>query len=152
MKECVRSALIPSKRSFRALSCRCFSAGFESTNRFCGIVRLGMGSTTSSAMVGYCEETRRKTRQRDDLHSHALDACPLALCIEFQTLPSMSSIAQLLEQAQASSSTNPKESERIYKQILSTASGEARASAKDLREFLNCISSIHIQRRTTTRR
>jgi hypothetical protein len=149
VRECVRSALIPSKRSFRALSCRCLRAGLESTNRFCGIVRLGMGSTTSSAIVGYCEETkRRKTRQRDDLHSHALDACPLALCFE---LPSMSSIAQLLEQAQASSSTNPKESERIYKQILSTASGEAQASAQDLREFLNCVCSIYIQRRTTTR-
>jgi hypothetical protein len=36
----------------------------------------------------------------------------------------MSSVAQLLEKAQ--SCTNPKEAERIYKHILSTASGEAR--------------------------
>jgi len=36
----------------------------------------------------------------------------------------MSSVAQLLESAQASSSKNPKEAERIYKQILSTTTGE----------------------------
>ena len=56
----------------------------------------------------------------------------------------MSPIAQLLGQAQASSSINPKESERIYKEVLAIASGEARASGKDLRECLNHICSIHI--------
>ncbi|KAJ3511057.1 hypothetical protein NLJ89_g4317 [Agrocybe chaxingu] len=35
----------------------------------------------------------------------------------------MASISQLLENAQASASSNPKEAERLYKQILSTTSG-----------------------------
>jgi hypothetical protein len=97
VRECVRSALIPSKRSFCALSCRCFSAGLESTNKFCGIVRLVRLRRPWLGIVR--RPRRRKTRQRDDLHSHALDACPLDLCFDFQTLPSMSSVTQLLEQA-----------------------------------------------------
>ena len=90
MKERVRSALIPSKRSFRALSCRCLRAGLESTNRFCRIMRLGMGRTTASAIVGYCEETD----------------------------PAIHVVHRFLVK-------DPKEPERTYTQILSTASGEA---------------------------
>jgi hypothetical protein len=43
----------------------------------------------------------------------------------------MSSIAQLLEQAQASLTTNPKDAERIYKEILSTASGEGNSNLQE---------------------
>jgi len=42
--EGMRTILIPSKRYFRALSCRCLGAG------------LG-----SSVIVGYCEERRKNT-------------------------------------------------------------------------------------------
>ena len=45
------------------------------------------------------------------------------------SLPTMSSIAQLLESAQASS---PKEAERIYKQILSTTSSEVFSGKSNL--------------------
>ena len=39
VRECVWSALIPTKKSFCALSCRCLRAGLESTNKF--VVRNG---------------------------------------------------------------------------------------------------------------
>ena len=72
-------------------------------------------------------------RQRDDL----IYIPTPSTRVRFEFHPcnihdSMSSIAQRLEQAQASSST---EAERIYEEILSE-SGEARIY-KGLREFLN---------------
>jgi hypothetical protein len=72
--ERIRSALIPSKRSFRALSCRYLSAGLESTNRFCEIVRYGMGSTTSSAVVGYYGNRHCQASKGFDKHVRDDDA------------------------------------------------------------------------------
>jgi len=122
-----------------------------------------MGNTSSSAIVGYVEETgeiRRTTRQRDDQLSHALNACPPLFLNLYSLSLTMSSVEQLLEKAQSCS--NPKESERIYKQILSTVSGEGRTrkTQPNLQGFesdektyvLDCTCSIDIKRRATTGR
>ena len=98
-----------------------------------------MGSTTSSAIVGYREE------EEERVSAMIYIPTPLDTCFEFHFChpcrPSyVIELCRLLRQQRL---------ERINKEILPTGSGEAQI-CKGLREYLNCALAS-TSRRTATR-